>query len=70
MTREWLKKIREEKGLTQGEVAKQSEIVQQSYQRIESGVTDPDVKNAKKIAAVLGFPWPRFYEDEEEAAAR
>jgi len=31
---------------------------------IENGNANPSVKVAKKIAAVLGFDWTRFYEDE------
>ena len=64
MTREWLVKIREEKGLSQAAVAKQSGIVQQSYQQIESGKYGPKIENAKRIAAALGFPWTRFFEED------
>ncbi len=64
MAREWLERIRTEKGLSQAETAKQSGIVQQSYQLIESGVNTPRPETAKRIAAVLGFSWVRFYEDE------
>lgn len=63
MAREWLVKVREEKGLSQAAVAKQSGIVQQSYQQIESGKYGPKIETAKRIAAVLGFRWTRFFED-------
>ena len=63
MRREWLVKIRKGKEMTQAEVAKQSGIVQQSYQQIENGVSTPKVGTAKKIAEVLGFNWMRFYEE-------
>ena len=36
------------------------------YSFIELGVRRPSVEVAKKIAAVMGFHWTRFYEDEDE----
>lgn len=35
------------------------------YFYIENRNRNPSVETAKKIAAVLGFDWTRFYEDEE-----
>lgn len=64
MVREWLVRARTEKGMSQAEVAKQSGIVQQSYQLIERGINNPRPETAKQIGAVLGVPWFRFYEDE------
>lgn len=61
--RKWLVEKREETGMSQAEVAKQSGIVQQSYQMIESGENRPRPETAMKIAAVLGFSWTRFYEE-------
>ena len=60
--REWLKEIRKEKGLTQGECATRCGISRQYYNFIEMGVRDCPVKTAKKIAEVLGFRWERFFE--------
>ena len=65
--REWLIQIREEKGMTQGAVANAAGIAQPSYFEIEKGISTPRPETAMKIAAVLGFPWTRFYEDEEES---
>lgn len=65
--REWLIQIREEKDMTQGAVANAAGIAQPSYFEIEKGISTPRPETAKKIAAVLGFPWPRFYEDEEDS---
>lgn len=48
-----LKKTREEKGLTQVQVAEQAKITERSYQRIERGVQDPKVSTAKLIAKAL-----------------
>ena len=67
MAREWLVQIREKRGLSQSMVAKQSGIVQQSYQLIENGVNTPRPETAKRIGMALGFPWTRFYEDEEKS---
>ena len=67
MVREWLVQARAAKGMSQAAVAKQSGIVQQSYQLIENGVNRPRVETAQRIGAVLDIPWARFYEDEEDA---
>jgi len=64
--REWLVQARNAKGMSQADVAKQSGIVQQSYQLIEKGVNRPRIETAQRIGAVLGIPWLRFYEDEDE----
>lgn len=61
MQRTWLIELREKKGYSQAAVAKQSGIVQQSYQLIESGKNTPRPETAMRIGAVLGFPWSRFY---------
>lgn len=37
------------------------------YANIEAGKRKPSVPVAKKIAAVLGFDWTRFYEEDGEA---
>ena len=65
--REWLKKIRENIGLTQQEVAEKSDMSQQYYGFIESGERGEKlpVQTAKKIAEVLGFNWQLFYEERE-----
>ena len=67
MMREWLVQARNAKGMSQADVAKQSGIVQQSYQLIEKGVNRPRIETAQRIAAVLGFEWTRFYEEEEDS---
>ena len=62
--RKWLIDIRN--GRTQAQIAKAAGITQQMYSFIELGVRRPSVEVAKKIAAVLGFDWVRFYSDEDE----
>ena len=59
--RTWLKNIRSK--TPQESVAKMAGITQQMYSHIERGERTPSVDVAKKIAAVLGFEWTRFYED-------
>lgn len=68
MCRAWLKQIREGKKLTQEELAAKLGVTRQHIGLIENGVTAPSVEVAKKIAAVFGFNWTRFYEDEQAAS--
>lgn len=60
---EWLKQIREEKRMTGSYVAKEAGISQPTYSYIESGRKKPGVAVAKRIAAVLGFEWTRFFDE-------
>ncbi len=62
--RTWLKDIRAKKELTQQEVANAANVDVTMISKIEVGERQPSVKVAKRIAAVLGFDWTRFYEDE------
>ena len=64
--RKWLKDLRTATGITQAKVAEAAGICESAYSMIESGKRDCAVDTAKKIAAVIGFDWTRFYEDEEE----
>jgi len=59
--RKWLVDIRGEQ--SQQEVAAKAGISQNFYSWIEKGERTPSVKTAKKIAAVLGFDWTRFFEE-------
>lgn len=47
-----------------GVESEQVGIAQPSYFNIEAGKRRPSVPVAKKIAAVLGFDWTRFYEED------
>ena len=60
--REWLKNIRTNAGKTMKIVAIEAGISECYYCQIEGGVRNVSVKNAKKIATVLGFDWKRFFE--------
>ena len=62
--RTWLKEMRAKKGLTQQEVANAANVDVTMICKIEQGERRPSVEVAKKIAAVLGFDWTRFYEDD------
>lgn len=59
----WLAELRREKGLTQEQVAAECGLTRSSFGNIETACRAPSVKTAKKIAAALGFPWQRFYEE-------
>ncbi len=63
---DWLKKLRMERGLTCDETGRAAGVTQQYYNFIENGKRRPSVEVAKRIAAVLGFDWTRFFEDQEE----
>lgn len=67
MAKNWLKEIREDKSLTQEQVAFQSEIERPYYTMIENGIRRPSPEVAKRIGAALEFNWTRFYEPEKEA---
>lgn len=62
--RHWLIELRGDK--TQEEIAKESGISQNFYSWIEKGKRTPRPIIAKRIAAVLGFDWTRFYSDSAE----
>ena len=69
MLRVDLMKERKKANFTQREVGKLSGISESYYSMIESGDRKPTVKTAKKIAAVLGFDWTLFFEDEKKDPA-
>lgn len=64
--RKWLKDLRAKKDLTQQEVANAANVDVTMISKIELGERRPSVEVAKKIAAVLGFEWTLFYQDEGE----
>ena len=64
--RTWLKDIRAKNELTQQEVANAANVDVTMISKIELGDRRPSVEVAKKIAAVLGFKWTRFFEDEDD----
>lgn len=61
--RDWLKKLREEKGMSQEDVARETGMISRChYTNIENGDRAPSVPVAKKIAETLGFDWTLFYD--------
>lgn len=68
MKRQWLADIRTGQGKTQQELANSVGTSQSGYANIETGLRDPSVEVAKRIAAVLGFDWTRFFEDLDAGA--
>jgi transcriptional regulator with XRE-family HTH domain len=44
-------------------VAEAAGIKQAPYHRIETGITNPRVPTAKRIAKFLDFPWTEFFKD-------
>ena len=66
--RTWVREARKAKGLSEKNVADEVGISQPAYHWIEEGKKNPRPETAKRIGAVLGIPWVRFYEDEEESA--
>lgn len=58
--RTWLIELRGER--TQQEVADVAEIDRSFYTQIETGLRNPSVGTAKKIAKALGFSWTLFFE--------
>jgi len=61
---ELLKIQRKKRGLTQQQLAELVGVDRTLISKIESGAATPSVTTAKKIAAVLGFDWVKFFEDD------
>lgn len=56
-----LKEARQDKGLTQQQLADKLGITRQTISHIECGRIKPSIDNAKAIANVLGFEWSNFF---------
>lgn len=61
--RKWLRKYREENGLTQETLSKKIGISRQMVGHLETGKANPSVETAKAIADVLNFDWTLFFEN-------
>ena len=55
---------REQKKITQQELANKVGVTRQMISAIEKGAR-PSVKTAQKIANALSFDWTRFYEEKD-----
>ena len=58
---------RKERKLTQAELAQMVGCSQRAIAGYELEERKPSVPMAQRIAAVLGFEWTRFYEEEENS---
>ncbi|HOV69029.1 MAG TPA: helix-turn-helix transcriptional regulator [Clostridia bacterium] len=61
--KENLKTLRLNRGFSQRQIATILDISESYYCLIENGERRPSVEVAKRIAAVLGFDWQKFYEE-------
>lgn len=61
--RDWLKEKRIKLDLNQAQIARRVGMSVCNYNRIEHGLRNPSVQNAKKIAAVMGFNWTEFFKE-------
>ena len=68
--RAWINDARQDRGLSQSEVARQVGIAQQMFSNIESGKRRPSPEVAQRIAQVLGFDWTLFYAELGEPQQR
>jgi len=67
--RTWLKELRaRSSNMTQKQLATLVGISRTMITEIENGNANPSVEVAKRIAAVLGFEWTRFFEDDQDQA--
>ena len=57
---------RKELGLTQADLGQQAGVSQRMIAAIEGGERRPSIDLAQKIGNVLGIPWPRFFEKDED----
>ena len=64
--RTWLRDLRYQRGMTQGEVAARARISRVYYVQIEneSGCPSLSPYTAMKLGETLGFDWPRFFEED------
>ena len=61
--RDWLISMRKNQKITTSQIAARTGISQSFYTKIELGKKTPSVNVAKRIAAVLFFPWTDFFRD-------
>lgn len=68
--REWLKKLREENGITQAQMGKKLDISEAYYSYIESGDRQKnlDLTLAVKLSVIFGIPIQQIVEFERREA--
>ncbi len=66
-----IRAIREEKGLSQGDIESRSGLLRSYLSRVENGHTVPSVETLEKLARALEVPlYQLFYEGEEPPKRR
>ena len=60
-----LKKLREDRNLSQGDVERRTGLLRCYTSRVENGYTVPSVETLEKYARALELPLYRFFTDEE-----
>jgi transcriptional regulator with XRE-family HTH domain len=63
---ERLRKIREQKNLSQGDLERKSGLIRSYISRVENGHTVPSLGTLEKLARALDVPLYRFFQDGEE----
>jgi transcriptional regulator with XRE-family HTH domain len=66
---EQLKALREQKGLSQGDIEKRTGLLRCYISRVENGHTVPGVDTLEKMARALDVPMYRLFTDEEHVKA-
>ncbi len=69
VTGEQLKALREQKGLSQGDIEKRTGLLRCYISRVENGHTVPGVDTLEKMARALDVPMYRLFTDEEHVKA-
>ncbi len=64
-----LRKKREEKGMTQEQLANEVHVIRQTISNIECGLALPSVPTAMAIGKVLELDWTDFFEEDSEEKA-
>lgn len=59
----YLKEIREERKMTQSQLAEACGVIRQTISNIENNIANPSVDLAKKMGSVLSVPWTNFFRD-------
>lgn len=59
-----LRKVRQEKGLTQNALAENVGVIRQTISNIECGLNRPSPELAMKLGEILEIDWSKFFTEE------
>lgn len=62
--REWLRKIRKNKDMTQSEFSEFINVPVTTYASWEQGVRNPSIDKAKEVSKILDIDWTIFFENQ------